>query len=129
MRLVLGGQTSSGLLRDRTYLSTEYAMVGERLAQLSEVINGPEWSIFTYANESGERIREFRAAQVLGTGTIHRISQPGTLVEWSYTVDAAGAATSHLVRGGGTSTGTTSTTRWVVVRNANLSHMGQGWPI
>lgn len=122
--LTFGGQTSSGVLRDRNYSTFDYAMVGERLAQLSEVINGPEWGIFTSANSAGVRTREFRASQVLGTGRIHRITQPGLLTDWSYTVDATDATTNHIVRGGGAD----GTPRIYTTRVASVSHLVPGWP-
>ena len=122
--LTFGGQSSSGVRRDRTYSSFDYAMVGERLQQLSEVINGPEWSIFTSANAIGARRREFRVSQVLGTGTVHRITQPGTLVDWSYTIDANSATTYHTIRGGDDGNGS----RRYATRPANLSHLEKGWP-
>lgn len=121
--LITGGQASSGVLRDRTYEFTDFAMIGKRLEELSEVINGPEWYIRTYPEANGTRVREFYVAQVLGTGTVHRFTQPGNLLDWEYEIDATDAAIYHTVRGGGDGDGE----RWLSQRSST-PHFSARWP-
>lgn len=98
--VTVAGPTSSGVLRDRTYPRWDAKTAGERLEQLSEVINGPEWMIRTYPNSSGQRVREFYVAPMLGqSGRLHTFSQPGNVVSWRHSIDATDAATKYTARG------------------------------
>jgi hypothetical protein len=123
LTITLGGQASSGVLRDRSYSAQAHGTLGRRLEELSEVINGPEWYIRTYPDETGKRVREYVVAQVLGTGTVHRFSQPGNLLDWDWDIDASDAATYHHVRGGRNENGTLITT----ARESD-AYWDAGWP-
>ena len=90
----------SGTPRDRTYLASAAATYGERLEELAEVIDGPEWMIRTYRDSTGRRVREFVVADQLGqTDAPHVFAQPGNVVSWSYPADATDVATSWQTRG------------------------------
>ncbi|MEE2041287.1 hypothetical protein Q8791_29085 [Nocardiopsis sp. CT-R113] len=89
-----------GMPRDRTYRASEAATYGERLDQLAEVIDGPEWMIRTWRDAQGVRHREFVAAGRLGQdATDHHFAQPGNIMSWSYPADATDVATSYQTRG------------------------------
>lgn len=97
----VGGQPVSGLLRDRTYLASEAATYGQRLTELAQVIDGPEWMIRTWQDpDTGRRRREFIVGDRMGDeDTRHIFTQPGNIVAWSYPADATSAATSWQTRG------------------------------
>ncbi|MBB6173715.1 hypothetical protein HNR23_003775 [Nocardiopsis mwathae] len=97
--LRLGGEDFSAVTRNRRYRSSEAATYGERLEELSSVIDGPEWMIRTYP-EGGRRVREFTVAQRMGQDvTDHIWAQPGDVLSWSYPADAGDVATSWRARG------------------------------
>jgi hypothetical protein len=125
MGIIGGGPATSGVLRDRTYNGWDHATVGERLEQLSEVIGGPEWYIRTYPDSTGQRVRQFYVAPLLGDPTrLHLFAQPGNVVSWSRTVDATDTGTQYTARGD------------AVEANGHRSlfsvfsqaHRGAGWP-
>lgn len=89
-----------GVPRDRSYLASAAATYGERLEELAEVIDGPEWMIRTYRDPaSAARVREFVVADRLGEDAGHRFTQPGDVLAWSYPADATAVATAWQTRG------------------------------
>lgn len=96
-----GGDPTSGIIRDRTYLASEAATYGQRLTELAQVTDGPEWMIRTWQDPAtGRRRREFVVANRLGdANTRHVWTQPGDIVSWEYPADATSAATSWQCRG------------------------------
>ncbi|WDZ91137.1 hypothetical protein [Nocardiopsis sp. HUAS JQ3] len=90
----------AGTPRDREYRASAAATYGDRLAELSEVIGGPEWMIRVFRDAQGVRRREFVVDGRLGQdATDHHFAQPGNVVGWSYPADATDVATSWQARG------------------------------
>lgn len=92
----------SGQARDRTYKGAERAPYGQRLTELSEVLDGFEWTIRTLAGTSGmERhwvwgapLGEEDAEHVFGGG-----DYGGDVVAWGYEWDALKGGTHWEARG------------------------------
>lgn len=101
MGIEVGGEEMSGILRDRTYKGSEAATYGQRLTELSQVIDGPEWMIRTWVDPAtGRRRREFIVAGQLGADAPGQVwMQPGNVISWEYPADATNAATSWQTRG------------------------------
>lgn len=94
--------TTSGVLRDRTYLASEAASYGLRLEQLAGVINGFEAMIRVYTDPfTGARIREWVPGypQLGNPEAWHLITQRGNVLPWEYPDDATQSATSWQARG------------------------------
>ncbi len=92
--------TATGQLRDRTYKRSEAASYGQRLGELATVDDGFEWMIRTYLDGSGNRVREWVAAdRLLSSAADHAFLRPGNIVSWSYLSDATDAATDWQARG------------------------------
>lgn len=125
LRIIGGGPATSGILRTRRYSAADVASVGERLEQLAEVISGPEWMIRTYddGTGTGTRVREFYVDQIIGATAVHRVTQPGAVLEWRHIIDASDAATRHRARGGDDGTGRRA--EWT---EYSEPHRDDGWP-
>lgn len=97
--LEVSGPEISGVYRTRRYRSSEAATYGERLEELAEVVDGPEWMIRTRP-ERDRRVREFVVDLRMGQDiTEHVFAQPGNVLSWSYPADAGDTATSWRARG------------------------------
>lgn len=120
-----GGPAFSGVLRDRTYHGGDMASLGQRLEELSEVIDGPEWYIRAYVDSTGARRREFYVDLTLGqTDTSHIFSQPGNILSWKYSGDATDTGVRYTVRGDETDTDG----RRAQFGGYSDPHFDAGWP-
>lgn len=135
---ILLGSTKSGVLRDRTYYPYESAMYGERMIELSQVIDGPDWA-FVSALESGKPVRRLQLGSPLGRQTMEKSGLvleyvaagmdepydeppvPIPFQELALAASSRGAQVSYLHGSGGNvisvpdiqEDGTSSATRWV----------------
>ncbi|GGS88588.1 hypothetical protein ACFFV7_50900 [Nonomuraea spiralis] len=77
---------ASGTLRDRHYKASEQAKVGQRLQELSEVINGFEWHILTKLGPAGlERHWRWAAPNLGDPDAAHYFSKSfegGDILDW-----------------------------------------------
>lgn len=94
----------TGVLRDRTYLASEHAKVGELVEALGDVIDGPEHTIDTFLDATGNRVKRLRVADRLGQTTARTVFQRsvhggGRVTEWDHVADAVGAGTTFQTRG------------------------------
>lgn len=98
---IIASTNDSGVLRDRTYLLSDAASVGQRLTELANVDNGFEYMIQTYSDLSlGYRVRKLVLAETLGEGYGDVVfSYPGSILAYDITYDAADAATAFWARG------------------------------
>ncbi|MFG1873401.1 hypothetical protein ACGFIV_01010 [Sphaerisporangium sp. NPDC049003] len=93
----------SGVLRDRTYLASEGATYGARLAELANVDNGFEFRTQVRVSQpSGARIREFVTGYPHldpGPGGALALQRPGNLLSYKYNKSALDAAIRWQLRG------------------------------
>lgn len=91
----------TGVPRDREYLLSDAASVGQRLEELASVDNGFEYMINTYYDEATEtRKREFQLDTTLNDDTLDVVfTYPGSILEYSLDYDATDSATAWWARG------------------------------
>jgi hypothetical protein len=93
---------NSGVIRDRTYLLSDAASVGQRLEELADVDNGFEYMIDVYVDpNSGERVRLWRwGYPELGqTEVAWSFEQPGNITHLKITEDGTDSGTAFWARG------------------------------
>lgn len=91
---------NSGVLRDRTYLTTEGAMVGQRLSELANVDGGFEYRTIVFL-DNGIRKRLWTWGYPnLGSDSVnHSYEMPGNLTMLREVTDLTEGATAHWARG------------------------------
>lgn len=94
----------TGILRDRAYFGHEQAYYGELIENLGDVEHGPEHTIDTYLDSSGQRVKRLRLANRLGatvpTIVFQRAAQGGgRVLTWNDEADATDAGTTFQTRG------------------------------
>lgn len=93
---------NSGVFRDRTYLITEAASVGQRLEELADVDDGFEYMIDVYVDPNlGERRRIWKWGypQLGQTEVAWSFEQPGNITSLTITEDASDSGTAFWARG------------------------------
>jgi hypothetical protein len=93
---VIAEDQPTGNLRDRTYLVSEQAFVGELIEQLGDVIDGPEHTIDVYLDGEGNRVKELRVANRLGLAAARSVFR---VTEWEHVADAVAGGTTFQTRG------------------------------
>lgn len=91
----------SGVIVDRAYLTTEAAMVGQRLQELANSDDGFEYRIRSYVSpDTGKRVREWNWGypSVGGVGT-HVFESPGSIMSFGYPIDVTAGGTAFWTRG------------------------------
>lgn len=124
----------TGVLRDRTYLASEHTKVGQLIEDLGDVIDGPEHTIDTYLDESGNRIKRLRVGQHLGVTDARMVFQRaarggGRVVEWSHVADAVDGGTTFQVRGDAPNNVGEDSEPLLSVRADRGDLLDAGWPL
>lgn len=122
---------SSGVTVDRTYLATDAASYGQRLAELADVEGGFEWMVRTMAGVGGARTREV----VWGYPTLgnddadHVFQMPGNVTSISESIDATRGGTAWQVRGESTNDDVTDESVPLMSDVAYAdAYLDAGWP-
>lgn len=132
---VLAEDQPTGVLRDRTYRESDLAYVGKLIEDMGDVIDGPEHTIDTYLDPRGNRVKELRVADRLGSASPRVVFQRaaragGRILEWEQTADAVDGGTTFRARGDAAN-GNVGTDQEPLM-SARLEHaelLGKGWPL
>lgn len=125
----------TGVLRDRVYLASEHAWVGELVENMGDVIDGPEHTVDVFTDSTGARVKSLRVGQHLGSTTPRIVFQRavrggGRVVEWTDTADAVGGGTTFQTRGDAPNGNVGEDTQPLTSdRVYRLDLLGDGWPL
>lgn len=125
----------TGVDRDRTYLASEQAYVGQLIEQLGDVIDGPEHTVDVYTDGTGSRVKRLRVGQHLGLTTPRAVFQRaakggGRVLEWERIADAVDGGTTFQTRGA-TMDGNVGEAQEPLLsdRVENTALLDAGWPL
>jgi hypothetical protein len=124
---------STGVLRDRVYLLSEAASVGQRVEELANVDNGFEYMIKTYVDsESNTRVREMSWGypDINSTQKAAMFEYPGNISSYDMSYDSTEAATAFWTRGDSIDTDVTEDAQPLIIPAPYLSttFLDGGWP-
>lgn len=125
----------TGVVRDRTYLASEFGYVGKLIEDLGDVIDGPEHTVDVFTDTAGTRVKSLRVGQTLGSTDPRIVFQRavrggGRVVEWSDTVDTVDGGTTFQTRGDAPNGNVGEDTQPLLSdRVDRLDLLGDGWPL
>lgn len=124
---------STGVLRDRTYLLSEAATVGQRIEELANVDNGFEYMIKTYIDsETNTRVRQMAWGypEINSTQKAAMFEYPGNISSYDLSYDSTEAATAFWVRGDSIDSDVTEDAEPLITASPALSatFLEAGWP-
>lgn len=123
----------SGVLRDRTYIRTDAASVGQRLEELANVDNGFEYMIKTYIDSAtGTRKREiiWGYPEITTNLNLSQFFYPGNIISYEIIYDGTDAATAFWTRGDSVQVDATEDSVPLMTTEPQLAteYLARDWP-
>lgn len=126
---------TQNILRDRSYRVAEQSYFGKLVEDLGDVIDGPEHTIDTWVDDTGNRHKTLRVQTRIGViqprAVFQRVANGGgRVLEWAHTADAVDGGTTFRGRGDAPEGAADTEVEPILsTRYYNDTLLSDGWPL